>query len=131
MSRLTETLLQRIPIEPLVSARQKNYLYLLERLPALGAWLRAPDNVAPFGLPIAVEDAESLARQLASKRLFCARHWPEIGADPLRFPYETRLSRQLLTLPCDHRYSPEQLARLADTIERIAPTPGDIRQHRR
>lgn len=131
MSRLTETLLQRIPIEPLVSARQNNYRYLLDRLPALSPWPRAADDVAPFGLPIAVEDAQSLARQLASERLFCARHWPEIGADPARFSYEHSLSRQLLTFPCDHRYNPEQLARLADTIERLAPSPGCIRQTRR
>lgn len=127
MSRLTEALLQRIPIEPLVSARQNNYRYLLDRLPALVAWPRAADSVAPFGLPIAVEDSQSLARQLASERLFCARHWPRIAADPALFSYEHGLSRQLLTLPCDHRYAPEQLARLADTIKRLAPSPGCIR----
>jgi hypothetical protein len=128
MSRLTESLLQRIPIEPLVSARQQNYRYLLDRLPTLAAWPRAADDVAPFGLPIAVENAQLLARQLAAERLFCARHWPEIDADPACFSYEHDLSRQLLTLPCDHRYNPEQLARLVDTIARLAPTPGRIRQ---
>jgi hypothetical protein len=130
MSRLTESLLHRIPLEPLVSARQENYRYLLERLPSLAAWPREADNVAPFGLPIAVENAQLLGRQLAAERLFCARHWPEISADPARFPYEHSLSRHLLTLPCDHRYHPEQLARLVDTVERLAPPPGCIRKNR-
>jgi hypothetical protein len=127
MSRLTEALLRCISIAPLLSARQDNYEYLLNRLRGLAAWPRSAENVAPFGLVIAVEDAQSLAQKLAAERLFCARHWPDIRSDPTRFPYEHELSRQLLTLPCDHRYTILQLARLADAIERLAPRPGCIR----
>jgi hypothetical protein len=127
MSRVTEALLQRISIAPLLSARQANYEYLLDRLQELAAWPRSAENVAPFGFVIAVKDAQSLANELAAERLFCARHWLKIGSDPNRFPYEHALSRQLLTLPCDHRYTPSQLARLADAIERLAPIPGCIR----
>jgi hypothetical protein len=130
MSRLTEALLRRIPIAPLVANRQANYRYLLDRLRGVAAWPRAEADVAPFGLAIAVEDAASLARRLAEERLFCARHWAGIGADPARFPDEHRWSRQLLTLPCDHRYAPEQLARLADALDRLAPNPGCIRRNR-
>jgi hypothetical protein len=131
MSRMTEALLRRIHIEPLVAARQANYRYLLDRLPALAAWPRNGENVAPFGLAIAVEDAPSLARQLAAERLFCPRHWAELNSDPARFTYEHGLSRQLLTLPCDHRYTAEQLARLADAIDRLAPNPGCVRRNLR
>ncbi len=129
MSRLTRSLLERIPLAPLVSARQANYDYLAHRLRDFVAWRRDAKNVAPFGLVIAVENAQSLSRRLAAERLFCARHWAQIGSGPARFPYEHRLSEQLLTLPCDHRYRPEQLARLADAIERLAPRPGCVRSH--
>lgn len=129
MSRLTEALLRRIHLGQLVAARQANYRYLLDRLPRLAAWPRNGENVAPFGLAIAVEDAQSLARQLAAERLFCPRHWAELNSDPVGFPYEHSLSRQLLTLPCDHRYTAEQLARLADAIDRLAPNPGCVRRN--
>jgi len=126
ISPLTEALLKRIPIAPLASARQANYRYLLDRLRPLAPWPRDAEDIAPFGLAIAVEDSQNFARQLAAERLFCARHWPDIDVDAKRFPFEHALSRQLLTLPCDHRYTPEQLARLADAIERLAPKPGCI-----
>ena len=129
MSRLTEALLRRIQVGQLVTARQANYRYLLDRLPKLAAWPRNGENVAPFGLAIAVENAQSLVRQLAAERLFCPRHWAELNSDPVRFPYEHSLSRQLLTLPCDHRYTAEQLARLADAIDRFAPNPGCVRRN--
>ena len=126
MSQLTSSLLRRVPIAPLVRARQTNYAYLLGRLRSLAAWPRSEANTAPFGLVITVEDASALARQLAEQRLFCARHWADLGSDPAAFPFEHRLSRQLVTLPCDHRYSPPVLERLVDAIERLAPAPGSL-----
>jgi hypothetical protein len=128
MSRLTASLLCRIAITPLVRARQANYDYLSERLSPLLAWSHSPERVAPFGVVIAVEDPATLARELAKARLFCPRHWHDIGANPDDFPYEHDLSRQLLTVPCDHRYSPGDLAGLADAIEHIAPHPGSVRR---
>ena len=126
MSRLAESLLHRIPIGPLVRARQANYRYLLGRLSRLAAWPRSAENVAPFGLPIIVEDSLRISRELAEERLFCPRHWPDLGSNSSLFPYEHALSRQLLTLPCDHRYSVEQLGRLADAIDRLAPNPAIV-----
>jgi hypothetical protein len=131
MSRLTEALLRRIPIGPLAAARQTNYRYLLQRLPEYAAWPRDADDVAPFGLVIAVRDPKSLQRRLAEDRLFCARHWPEPVVDRATFPYEGELSDQLLTLPCDHRYAPETLARLADAIERFSPTSATVQANRK
>ena len=126
MSRLAESLLRRIPIGPLVRARQANYRYLLGRLSRLAPWPRSAENVAPFGLPIILEDSLTISRELAGERLFCPRHWPDLGSNPSLFLYEHALSRQLLTLPCDHRYSVEQLARLADAIDRLAPNPTSV-----
>ena len=126
MSRLAKSLLRRIPIGPLVRARQANYRYLLGRLSRLAPWPRSAENVAPFGLPIIVEDSLTISRKLAEERLFCPRHWPDLGSNPSLFPYEHALSRQLLTLPCDHRYSVEQLGRLADAIDRLAPNPAIV-----
>ena len=123
MSRLAESLLHRIPIGSLVRARQVNYRYLLGRLGHLAAWPRFAENVAPFGLAIVVEDSLKVSRKLAEEGFFCPRHWPDVGSNPSLFPYEHALSQQLLTLPCDHRYGVEQLARLADAIDRLVPNP--------
>jgi hypothetical protein len=128
ISRLTEALLRRTPLKPLVRARRANYDYLLKRLRPLAAWPRTAENVAPFGFVIAVEDAPTLARRLAGQGLFCARHWPQIGGDRSHFPFEATLPDRLLTLPCDQRYNPDLLARLAGVIEQIAPRPAPIQR---
>lgn len=128
ISQLTRSLLERVPITPIIAARQRNYRYLLARLQQLGAWPRESDHVAPFGFVIAVDDAEMLARRLAQERLFCARHWARIASDGASFPFEHGLSRKLLTLPCDHRYNQTDMERLADAVERLAPNPATFRR---
>ena len=126
LSRLTAALLQRIPLAPLVEARRRNFAFLAARLKDYRAWDRAADAIAPFGLPIAVADAEGLGAALAKERLFCSRHWPPAGlaVDAAEFPAAHRLARRLLTLPCDHRYDERSLARLVEAVERLAPGPG-------
>jgi hypothetical protein len=126
MSRLTASLLRRIPIAPLIAARRSNYEYLRERLGKWAAWPRSSDGVAPFGFVIAVEDAGRLAHALAARRLFCARHWAAIPADEQSFPFENRLARHLLTLPCDHRYDPAKLERLVDAVTSLGPRPAPV-----
>ncbi len=123
LSRMTSVLLQRIPIKPLVAARQRNYRFLTERLAPFAAWLKPASDIAPFGLPIAVDDAASLTASLAAERLFCARHWPVLAADKSDFAWEHTLAQRLVTLPCDHRYEENALARLVAAVRRHAPSP--------
>jgi hypothetical protein len=126
MSRLGEALLRRIPIAPLISRRRANYAYLLRHLDDYAAWPRPADGIAPFGFVVAVEDAGALAAALAERRLFCARHWAEITVDAARFPRAHALARHLVTLPCDQRYGPADLARLVAAMRQIAPRPASI-----
>jgi len=121
MSRMTAALLRRIPLAPLVEARRRNYRFLAERLGAFAAWLRPADAVAPFGLVIKVENGAALGAALAGERLFCARHWPVLAADPGEFAWEHDLALRLVTLPCDHRYDEAALTRLVEAVHRLAP----------
>jgi hypothetical protein len=123
ISRLTVALLQRIPIKPLIEARQRNFEYLSRELPEHRAWARSVSGLAPFGFPIMVPDAEALGAALARERLFCSRHWPPsaLPGSEDDFPSAHRLARRLLTLPCDHRYDEAALARLVEAVRRLAP----------
>jgi len=123
LSRLTQALLERIPLRPLVEARRRNYAFLAEQLAPYRAWPRSAAGLAPFGMPIAVNDAGSLGAALAQERLFCSRHWPasELAVNQTDFPSEHALARRLLTLPCDHRYDESSLSRLVEAVRRLAP----------
>lgn len=68
---------------------------------------------APLGVPVLTEDAGVTSARMAAARIFCARHWAELPSPPDQFPAEHALSRRLLTLPCDHRYGDEDMARVA------------------
>lgn len=122
MSRMTDALLRRIPMGPLVEARQSNFEYLREQLGGYQAWPKSASGFAPFGFPIAVDDAAALGAALAHERLFCSRHWPptSLAVDPADFPREHMLAQRLLTLPCDHRYDQTTLARLVEAVRRLA-----------
>jgi hypothetical protein len=127
MSRMTAALLRRIPLAPLVEARRRNYRFLAEQLGAFAAWRRPASAVAPFGLAIRVENGAALGAALAAERLFCARHWPVLAADPGEFAWEHDLARRMVTLPCDHRYDEEALCRLVEAVHRLAPAASRTR----
>jgi hypothetical protein len=127
LSRLTAALLQRIPVRPLVEARQRNFNFLAEQLAPYRAWEQETAGCAPFGLVIRANDAAELVGALAAERLFCARHWVDLAADAAGFPHEHALARSLVTLPCDHRYSTANLTRLVEAVCRLL---GDPRHHR-
>lgn len=118
-SRLTRCLLERIAIRRLIADRQRNYAFLFSKLPELAIWKTLTDGIAPFGFVIRVDDAGALAARLASERLFCARHWATLPSDAKVFWREHAMSRQLLTLPCDHRYSEGDLERLVKMVARF------------
>jgi hypothetical protein len=129
LSRLTAALLQRIPIKPLVEARQRNYNFLAQQLATYRAWEQQTEGFAPFGLAIRVKDAGALVAALADEHLFCARHWADLPTDPAVFPREHAVARSLVTLPCDHRYNATHLTRLVEAIRRLS-APVDSRDRR-
>jgi dTDP-4-amino-4,6-dideoxygalactose transaminase len=121
MSPLTRSLLERTAIAPQVQARKANFTALAQKLGDLALW---PDVVspdfAPLALPIRVRDAETMAARLAERRIFCARHWATLPSPADVFPEAHRLSKQLLSVPCDPTYSPDELTRVADVVLALA-----------
>jgi hypothetical protein len=71
---------------------------------------------APSGVPVLTRDGAGVAERMAQARIFCARHWAELPSAAADFPAEHELSRRLLTLPCDHRYHDDDMARVAETF---------------
>jgi hypothetical protein len=120
MSRLTEALLARIDVEPVARARRDNYARLHAALADLALFPDPEPAWVPLGLPVRVVDAAALARRLALRRVFCARHWGELPSDADAFAREHRLARELLTLPCDQRYGAADMDRLARMVRERA-----------
>jgi hypothetical protein len=103
ISAFTVSVLRSVDATGMRRARLSNWRTLHRALSAFAAWRRAP-GAAPFGYVVRVRDAGRAQSRLAAKGVFAQRNWARLPSPRGRFPEAHRLTRELLTLPCDHRY---------------------------
>ena len=87
---------------------------------SLNAWSALPTEpgAPPLGYVLRLDAIrrDRLLAALHAERIFAAVHWPTIAAPAEDFPREARWTRELLTLPCDHRYGVAEMARIAACV---------------
>ncbi|WP_029916306.1 hypothetical protein [Caulobacter sp. UNC358MFTsu5.1] len=113
-------ILGEVSLESLAAPRRANWAVLDRGLRAWSA-LPADPGAPPLGyvLRLEPEQRDRLLAGLHARRVFAAVHWPRIAAPAEAFPREAAWTRELVTLPCDHRYD-------AATMERIAELANDL-----
>jgi len=113
-------ILSRTPITGLVRARLANWRALDARL---SRWSTLPPEpeAPPLGYVLCLppEVRSRLLAALHAQRIFAAVHWPQIAAPEADFPREHAWTRELITLPCDHRYGLPQMQQIADCVEEV------------
>lgn len=117
MSALSRDVIDGLDLATIAERRRRNAEALLARIG--DAALFAADRLlggVPFGVPVLTADAGGVARRMAERRVFCARHWADLPSPAEAFAAEHELSQRLLTLPCDHRYDAADMARVAETF---------------
>jgi hypothetical protein len=117
MTRLSTWILSHTPIDPLAEQRRRNWLTLRDHL---GPWLMLDGDrkAVPFGYLIKVpsEQRPNILRGLYADRIFAAVHYPTLPSPAEQFPAEHELRRQLITLPCDHRYDASAMRVMAEKV---------------
>jgi len=122
----TESVAQLAGIDTaaIAARRVANARRLLDRLdrgavePLFG---EVPAGSVPFGLPVLLDDRDRVRLRLSEHRVFCPVHWELPGAvDRERHRSAFALSRRELTIPCDDRYRPEDMDRVAELVNRFA-----------
>lgn len=118
MTRLSRVLLTLTDPQPLIQRRWSNFFALEADLKHLLLPLNRPIGCAPFAFPIQLKEGqrESVLKSLHEQHLYAAVHWRELPSPVERFPVEHRLSRQLISLPCDHRYGAEDMSRIIRSV---------------
>jgi hypothetical protein len=117
ISPVSNAVLSSLDIPAMVARRRRNAARLLERVG--DAALFGPERLlagAPLGVPVLTSDAATAAARMAQAQVYCARHWADLPSPPAEFAAEHALSRRLLTLPCDHRYTDDDMDRVAETF---------------
>jgi dTDP-4-amino-4,6-dideoxygalactose transaminase len=115
MTRRSLAILADVALADLAEPRRANWAVLDRRLRAWSA-LPADPGAPPLGyvLRLAPEPRDRLLAGLHAHRVFAAVHWPRIAAPAEAFPREAAWTRELVTLPCDHRYDAAAMERIAD-----------------
>ena len=124
MSLITFELVRRIDFDAANRRRRENFQFLLQafgmnpKLNGLGKPLftSLPRNVSPLAFPILVSDGrrDSVRADLAKQGVFCPVHWhlpTDVKAND--FPASHRLSKSILSIPIDQRYTVEDMERMA------------------
>lgn len=126
MSRATEALLRRIPLENTAQRRQGNWKHLYDELGELCLWRIEHPDFAPYAFPLLIPEGfptEILHTLLARQHVLCQRMWYPLALPKNLYPLEESLAKRLLLLPCDQRYTERDMKQLANTVRHILANP--------
>ena len=73
-------------------------------------------SIVPLGFPLRVLERDRVRDALFDQEIYPPVHWPLKGVVPRRFVESHRLSAEILTLPCDQRYCPDDMERMASIV---------------
>ncbi|HHC7318802.1 hypothetical protein G6364_13370 [Vibrio cholerae] len=107
MSRFTDNLLKTIDYSAVKNQRNSNFWYLHEALASVNKI--QIDNVdGPMVYPFLMDNV-SLKYQLIQRRIFIPTYWPEVAQRGDSGVFERKLIADLNALPCDQRYSVNEM----------------------
>lgn len=115
-----EALLRRIDFTALLAKRRANIVRLKERLAELdGTRLRFlsghPEDSTLY-FPVYLENRGEIQRAMAQHGVYCPVIWPEPEAAHGVCEVSRYVTEHMLALPCDQRYTPEDMDFIADTL---------------
>ena len=122
ITRWSAWILSHTSLDPLAERQRRNWQLLRSRL---GLWLAcegSPDAV-PFGFIIKVpaDHRAAILQALHSDGIFAAVHYPFLPSPAEQFPAEHEVRKQIITLPCDHRYDPDAMEVVAQKVLALMP----------
>ena len=115
MSKLTKNILSAINYDEVINSRSENYIYLKSKFENLNKLTLITPN-APFSYPLYVKDGIKIRKKLAEKKIFIPTLWPNVLNDVNENSIEYQYTANILPLPCDQRYSKEDMEYMVKEI---------------
>ncbi|WP_146613019.1 hypothetical protein [Halomonas sp. SL1] len=117
LSSLTERLLHSVDSEAARAARNRNARYLHERLSEHNQLhLHVGDEKAPLCYPLLPKTKTASRSDLITKRVYLPTYWPEVLTRVEESSFEWNLVTNGLFLPCDQRYTEEDMDRVISLL---------------
>lgn len=123
MSKLTRTLLSQVSYNSIKERRRANFTYLNQQLGNMNQLKPALKDQVPLCYPLLVDatltDITTLRARLLQEKVFIPCYWPELKDQNGLNDFEKKLVSNLLAIPCDQRYTPDQLVRIVDIVREV------------
>ncbi len=116
MSNLTSHLMGAIDTDRAIQKRNENYAYLHELL-ATENPLKLTTPIGPFAYPLFVENGMVSRKKLAEQKIYIPLLWPNVLEDCPQNSIEYQYALNILPLPCDQRYSQEDMDYLVNMLK--------------
>lgn len=120
MSAEYEALLRRVDFTKLLAKRRANAARLKERLSVLDGiklrFLSGHPEESTLYFPVYLENRGEVQRAMAQHGVYCPVIWPEPEAAHGVCDVSRYVTEHMLALPCDQRYTPEDMDFIADTL---------------
>jgi len=115
MSKLTQNLLKAVDYDRAKKKREENYRILGELLPSESIFNQTVPE-GPFAYPYFHADGMKLRRYVAEKKIFVPTYWKNIIENSETKSLEYTWAANILPLPCDQRYSVEDMKYMASVV---------------
>ncbi len=116
MSKFTQNLLGALPYSEIKKQRTQNARYLHERLKKYNL-LRYEVPEGAFAYPLLVKDASKIREELIFKKIYVPILWPNVLSEAEDSTLDYNFAKNILPLPCDQRYTEEDMASICQIIE--------------
>jgi len=116
MSRLTQNLLKAIPYDQVIEKRTANSNLLHQHL-AHKNLLQISVPKGAFCYPFLCNEGPALKKALAQRKIFVPTYWSNVIDSMPQLSIEHHYAKNILPLPCDQRYSAEDMKYMLDILE--------------
>jgi len=121
MSNISKTILNAVDFNNIISRRRMNFECLLSSFENLDEIEILSNNlkegICPIGFPIIATKRDALREYLINSNIYCPIHWLFPEEIPKKFDYSYSLSKKIITIPCDQRYSKEDMEIIARKVK--------------
>lgn len=118
MSKVTHNLLRGIDYAQNANIREENFKYLNEKLGEINH-IKVRMPIGPYMYPFYVEDGSELRRKLQKEKIYIPLLWPNVKENLCSSDIEYQLADNIIPLPCDQRYTVEDMDYIIEKIKRL------------
>jgi len=121
LPEISQHIMKHIAIDQILGRRKSNLQYIYRNIDQKRMLFGLDQIQSPFCVPIIFDtehEREECKRKLIGNNVFPPVHWELPNDVPRSFAYEHLLSRRILSIPIDQRYSEDQLCIIVNTLRR-------------